>query len=323
MNKRTCIGIAALTLSALAAAQAYPAKPITFVVPSVAGGGVDILARTLADEMSKRMGQPIVIDNKPGAAGMLGVQGVARANADGYTVAVTLSAPLLTAPYLFTNVPYNVRRDLAFITQLCTGQLVLAVNADTVPAKNMNEFIAWSEKNKGHVSYGSFGIGTAGHLMSAYLSESRKLDMVHAAYKGEAPMIQDLVGGQLAWGIASVGSLAPHIAKGRVRALAVLGDKRPADLPNVPTMAESGFPDPEFKPMGWVAMMAPANTPAPILERLEAEARAAVQTPAMKARFQAFGMEAMGTSSAEFRKDFDAAAPVVERLIRISGAKAE
>jgi tripartite-type tricarboxylate transporter receptor subunit TctC len=300
---------------------AYPVKPITFVVPSPAGGGLDVLARTLADEMSKRMGQPIIVDNKPGASGILGVQTVARAAPDGYTVLITHSGPVLTVPYMYAKAPYDVRRELSFVSQLCTGQLVLAVNATNVPATNMKEFMAWAEKNKGKVNYGSFGIGTSGHLLAAYLSQSRQLDMTHVAYKGESGMIQDLVGGQIAWGIASVGSLAPHIASGRVRALAVLGDRRPADLPNVPTMAEQGFKDPEFKPVGWVAMLAPANLPAPVLERLEKEARAATQTTAMKARFQAFGMEAMGTTSAEFRRDYDATAPVAERLIKLSGAK--
>ncbi len=325
MKKRTFLAAAAaLACSTLALAQnAYPNKTITFIVPAPAGGGLDVLARTMADEMSKKMGQAIIVDNRPGAAGMIGVQTVARAAPDGYTVLVTHSGPVLTAPYMFNKVPYDVRRDLAFVTQMCTGQLVLAVNPDSVPAKNMKEFVAWAEKNKGKVSYGSYGIGTSGHLMSAYLSASRNLDMTHVAYKGESAMTQDLVGGQLNWGIGSIGTLGPFIANGRVRALGVLGDRRPADLPNVPTLAESGLKDPEFKPLGWVAMMTTANTPAPVLQRLEKEARAAVQTTAMKARFQAFGMEAMGTTSAEFRREYDAQVPMVERLIKLSGAKVD
>ena len=325
MKKRNFLAAAAaLACTPLALAQgSYPSKPITFVVPTPAGGGMDVLARTLADEMSKKMGQPIIIDNRPGAAGMIGAQTVARAAPDGYTVLVTHSGPVLTAPYMFSKVAYDVRRDLAFVTQLCTGQLVLAVNPQKVPATNMKEFVRWAGQNKGKVSYGSYGIGSSGHLMSAYLSGSRQLEMTHVAYKGEAAMAQDLVGGQIEWGIGSVGTLAPFIANGRLRALGVLGDKRPADLPDVPTLAEQGLKDPEFTPLGWVAVLAAANTPAPVLQRLEQETRAAVQTTAMKARFQAFGMEPMGTSSAEFRREYDAQIPMVERLIKLSGAKVE
>lgn len=301
----------------------YPTKPITFVVPGPAGGGLDILARALADEMGKSLGQAIVVDNKPGAGGMLGTQTVSKAAPDGYTLLVAHSGPILTAPFIFPKVPYDPKRDLSFISQLCTGQLVIAVNAAKVPATNIKEFIAWAGKNKGSVTYGSYGIGTAGHLISAYLGQSYSLDMVHAPYKGENPMVQDLVGGQLTWGIASVGTLGPHLESGRVRALAVVGEHRAVDLPKVPTMAEAGFPEREYKPIGWIAMLGPANLPAPIQQRLEKEARAAVQTSSMKARFQAFGMEAMGTTSAQFRQDFDATLPVTERMVRVSGAKAE
>lgn len=323
MNKRTFLALAALACSTVAVAQTYPNKTITFVVPGAAGGGLDVLARTMADEMGKKMGQTIIVENKSGAAGMIAAQTVARAAPDGYTVLVTHSGPVLTAPYLFPKVAYDVRRDLAFVSQICTGQLVLAVNAAKVPARNMKEFMAWAQTNKGQVSYGSFGIGSSGHLISAYLSTSRQLDMVHVPYKGEAQMLQDLVGGQLSWGLASTGTFAPFIANGSVRALAVLGDRRTAELPQVPTLVEAGFADAELKPFGWIAMLTTANTPAPVLERLEKEARAAVQTTAMKARFQAFGMQAMGTTGAEFRRDYEAAAPVVERLIQLSGAKAE
>lgn len=324
MKTKTLLAIAALAFSSLAAAQAYPERPITFIVPSVAGSGVDVLARSMAEQMSKSMGQTILVNNKTGASGMLAAQAVANADPDGYTVLVTHSGPVLTAPYLFSKVPYDVRKDLAFVSQLCTGQLVLAVNADKVPATNMQEFIAWAEKNKGTVNYGSFGIGSSSHLIGAYFSESHKLDMVHAAYKGETPMIQDLVGGQLSWGIASIGSFAPHIASGRLRALAVLGEVRPAELPNVPTMAEAGFPDVEYKPVGWIAMLAPANTPAPILERLEKEARTAAQSATMKARFESYGMGIiLATTAAEFRESYEASVPVVQRLIKISGAKVD
>ena len=185
MKTRLAIALASIAFSTFAGADTYPSKVVTFVVPAVAGGSLDVLARTLAEEMSRTMGQPVIIDNKPGAAGMIAVQAVARAVRDGHTVLITHSGPILTAPFMFARVPYDVRRDLAFVSQLCAGQLVLAVNADKVPARSMKEFVAWAGRNKGKVSYGSYGIGSAGHLMGAYLSQSRALDMTHVPYKGE------------------------------------------------------------------------------------------------------------------------------------------
>ncbi|MBF6989239.1 MULTISPECIES: tripartite tricarboxylate transporter substrate binding protein [unclassified Cupriavidus] len=321
MKWKALLGAVALAVSAAAQADSYPSRPITFVVPAAAGGAVDSIARALAEVVGRQMGQPVIVDNKPGAGGMLGTQYVARAAPDGYTVLVTASGPVLTAPFMYAKVPYDVRRDLTFVSQICTGQLVLAVNPQKVPAKTVKEFMAWAQQHKGSVTYGSYGVGSAAHLMGSYFSESNRLDMTHVAYKGESPMVQDLIGGQLDWAIGTVGVMAPHIQNGRLRPLAVLGDRRPAELPNVPTMSESGFPQPEYRPVGWAAMLAPANVPPAVLARLEQEVRAAVQTTSMKARFQIFGMYALGTSAAEFRRDFDATVPVTERLIRASGAR--
>lgn len=324
MRIRILFALCAFFLAApLAWAQAWPARPITFVVPAPAGGAVDVLARTLANEMSHQMKQTIIVENRGGAAGMLGAATVAQAAPDGYTLLVTSSGPVLTAPILMGNARYDPKRDFAFVTQLCTGSLVLAVNPALAPVRNLKELIAWAQANKGKVSYGSYGIGSSGHLISAYLDQSQKLGMTHVAYKGETPLIQDLVGGQVSWAVATSGALAPHIQSGRLRAITVFGDRRVADLPEVTTATEQGFPDPELKPVGWAGLLAPAGTPAPVLARLEREARTAIQTTAMKARFQVFGMYALGTTSAEFRREFDATLPITERLIKLSGAKPE
>ncbi|MBS0450906.1 MAG: tripartite tricarboxylate transporter substrate binding protein [Proteobacteria bacterium] len=320
---RTLIALTPLACAAACQAQAaFPSRPITMVVAAPAGGATDAVGRSLADEMSKKLGQPVVIDNKPGASSMLGTSTVARAQPDGYTILLTLSASIMNAQFMYTKMAYDVKRDLAFVSQIASASMVMAVNKD-VPARNMKEFLAWSQQNKGKVSYGSFGVGTTGHLISAYLSNSRNLDMTHVAYKGEAPMIQDLIGGQVPWGIGSVGTLSPYLADGRLRALAVAGDARMKELPDVPTMAEAGLTGPEFKPTGWIVMMAPAHTPAPILERIEKEVRAATQAPQVKARFQFYGLTAMGTSAEEFRRDYDATLPVIQRLIKTAGVTAE
>ncbi len=301
-----------------AQAQNYPNRPITFVVPSSAGGTMDALARAVADEMGKSMGQPIIVDNKLGASGQLAAQTVARSNPDGYTLLVTHSAPMLTAPFVFTKLPYDPFKDFAFVADMGAPPYALAVSKN-VPANTMAEFIDWARKNKGKVSYGNFGIGGFGHLMASYLNLSNKLDMVSVAYKGEVPMVQDLVGGQISWGIASAAALLPQIESGNLRALAVFGDKRLARLPNVPTLSEAGLKDPEYKPFGWIGLLAPAATPAPLLERLEKEVQAAMKTTAVKARLQAYVIVHTETTSAQFRKSFEESAPIIERLVKLSG----
>lgn len=229
---------------------------------------------------------------------------------------------MLNAPLLHAKVPYDVRRDLSFVTQLSTGPYVLAVNKD-VPVKNVQEFLAWAAQNKGKVSYDSYAVGSFAHLVGAYMSQSKGLDMTHISYKGEAPMVQDLAGGQISWGIASIGTLTPHLASGKVRALALFGNHRSKDLPNVPTMSEAGLSEPEYKPVGWVGMLVPAGTPAPVLSRLEKEARTSIRSPALSAYFQMNGSEPIGNSGVDFRRNFEASLPIVERMIKISGAKVD
>lgn len=316
---RQLVTLAAFAAATSASAQTWPTKPITFIVPSTAGGAMDALVRTLADDMTERLGQPIVVENKAGASGLLAAQAVARAAPDGYTLYVGSSTPIVNAPFIFKKLPYDEKRDFSFVTQVFAGQLLFTVNSESVPAKNMREFVSWAQKNKGKVTYGSYGIGTIGHLLGAALSESRDLDMAHASYKGEAPMMHDLLGGRLAWGITSAGSSAPHLKSGKLRALAVIGERRAAVLPHVPTMAEAGLSEPEYKIAGWVGMLAPSSTPAAVLARLEKEARAATQSTALKARFQVFAMEPIGSTSAEFRRAVEESIPLYERLIRAAG----
>lgn len=326
MDTKKILKMLALTLSlwgpTLGHAQTldYPKKPIVMVIPAGAGGATDILGRVMAEELGKRLGQTVVVDNKTGASGMIGAQAVARAAPDGHTLLLAYSTPIFYAHHMFSKVPYDVRKDFELITQIASTSVVLTVNSQ-VPARNMKEFMAWAQKNKGKINYGSYGTGSAGHLMSAYLSQSRGLDMTHVAYKSENPYIQDLAAGVVPWGMGTLGPALPFLKSGRVRVLAVMGPNRLPELPDVPTMAEAGFKDPEFNTVAWFTLLAPAGTPAPIVQRLEKEAMAIIQSTPMKARFQVFGLEAVQGGAAQFRRDFEAVNPIIEKLVKISGAK--
>ena len=302
------------------AKTAYPAKPVRFIVPFNPGGATDIVARVLGESMSKRMGQPILVENKGGAAGMLGTDQVAKAPADGYTVAVSLSTSLLINQFLYTKMAYNPQKDLRMLTQIASAPVTLVVHP-SVPANNMKELLAWVKANKGKVSYGSWGVGSYAHLGGAYMSKTTGADMTHVAYKGEAPMIQELIGGQLQLCFSSAQNTKPFIDSGRLKAIGVTGLQRMAVLPNLPTIHEQGVTDDAYSIVGWVGMAAPAGTPQDIIDRLYAEVQQASKDPKVQERIAGAGFIPLFTRPDEFAKAYARDMPVWKQLIEMAEAK--
>lgn len=300
---------------------AYPSKPIRMVVPFQAGGATDVLARVLAEKMSAQLGQPIVIDNRSGAAGIIGTDAVAKAAPDGYTIMLGLSNSLMTNQFLYTKLPYDAQKDLAMVYRVAMAPLVLVVNP-SVPAKTGPELMAYLKAHKGKVAYGSYGIGAYPHLAGAHMSLTQDADMNHIAYRGEAPMVQELIGGQIQMAFASALQVKGHLDSGRLRAIGVSGDKRMATLPKVPTLAEQGLKDEAYRITGWLAVAAPGATPKPIVDRLAREVHKALQLPDVRERVASMGFEVQDNGLPEpFMAAYRQELPVWYRLIKASGAQ--
>ena len=299
---------------------AWPTKPIRLVVPFNAGGATDIIARTVGEALSKRIGQPVVVDNKGGAAGILGTDAVAKAPADGHTLLLTLSTSMLINQFLYTKLPYNPQKDLALITQMAAAPVTLVVHP-SVPANNMKELLAYVKAQKGKLSYGSWGTGSYAHLAGAYMSKTTDSDMVHVAYKGEAPMIQELIGGQLQLCFSSALNTKPFIDSGRVKAIGVTGKQRMDILPKVPTIFEQGVQDDAYSIFGWVAMGAPAGIPKEIVDQLSAHLREVAKDPKVVERIAAAGFLPMMNSPQEFQQNYQRDMPIWKALVEAAGAR--
>ena len=326
LTRRSWLGAAALaaattcTGTAAWAQAAYPNKPIKVVVPFAPGGATDVLARVLAEKMAVGLGQPMVIDNKPGAAGIIGTDAVAKAAPDGYTLLLALSNSMLTNQFLYTKLPYSPEKDIAPIYQIAIAPLVLVAHP-SVPVATGPELLKYIAANKGKVAYGSYGTGAYPHLAGAYMSQSQNADMSHVAYRGEAPMVQDLLGGQIQIAFASALQVKAHIDAGKLKAIGVSGERRMGTLPNVPTLGEQGLNDEAYRVAGWLAIGAPAGTPPAILERIATEVRKATEQPDVAQRIAAMGFDVQKSSPALFTAAMNKERPVWERLIKASGAK--
>lgn len=323
LNRRQSLAWLAASLGTTAMtqpqAQSYPSKTITLVVPYPAGGGTDAVARLIAEKISKKLGQPIVVDNKSGASGLLGVSAVAKAAPDGHTLLLALSTQLVINPFLFKKLPYDPNKDIALVSQVVVSPIVLLAHP-SVPANDAPSLLKYIAANKSKLAYGSYGLGSASHLSGAHLSQIANGDMSHVPYKGEAPMIQDMIGGQVPMGFGSVTQAKAMIDAGKLKAIAVAADKRIAVLPKVPTFAEQGLKDDVFRTVGWMAMAAPGATPKAVIQRLADEVKAACALPDVRERVAGFGFEAVGRGPEEFAAIAKADAQVWARLVKQTGA---
>lgn len=321
-SRRTLLAATALALATSAQAQvaAFPVKPVKIVVPFAAGGATDSLARLLGEKLAVSFGQPVIVENKAGAAGIIGTDAVAKAAPDGHTMVLGLSNSLLTNQYLYAKLPYHTQRDLALVYQIAVAPLVLVAHP-SVPANNAQDLLKYVKANKGKVAYGSYGVGAYPHLAGAHMSLSQQADMVHIPYKGEAPMVQELLGGQIHIAYASALQVKQHIETGKLKAIGVTGTKRMLTLPNVPTLAEQGLKDEAYRLAGWLAFAVPAATHKTVIKRIATDVRAAVMQPDVKARIEAMGFEVQDSSPDLFAAAYKKEAPVWERLVKQSGAK--
>jgi tripartite-type tricarboxylate transporter receptor subunit TctC len=311
--------LSALLTAGNAFAQAsYPDKPLRIMVPFVAGGPADIIARVVGDKLTEAWGKPVVIENVAGSGGNMATERVAKAAPDGYTLLLGTSGPFVIHPSLYPKLPFDPIKDFAPITQLCLTANVLVVNND-VPAKNVAELTALARAQPGKLTFGSAGVGTTQHLSGEMYKTMARLDIQHIPYRGVAALMPDLLGGRLTMVFASPSSALPLWREGKVRALAVTSLTRAPSSPDLPTMVEAGFPG--FDATAWFALVAPAGTPQPIIDKLHREAVRILALPDVRKRFGELGMVPMGTSPAQFAAAIVSEAPLWAKVIAASGAK--
>jgi tripartite-type tricarboxylate transporter receptor subunit TctC len=276
-----------------AQAQTYPTKPIRLVVPFAPGGSSTIVARSVATEMEKALGQSIVIENKGGGGGNPAMLDVARADPDGYTLLITHIGSLALNPFLYSNLPFDVNRDFAHLSLLAKVPNIFVVH-ESVPAKDLREFVALAKKQPGGLYYGSAGNGSAGHLAMEYLKLVAGIELQHVPYKGTGPNLVDLVAGRTHATSAGTPPLMPHVKAGKLRVIGVGSPSRLPAIPDAPTIAEQGYPG--FETSQWYGLSAPAKTPPAIVKRLSDEAAKAVTSTAVVERFKADDAEAVGST---------------------------
>lgn len=302
-----------------ALAQTYPERRITFVVPYPPGGATDVTARLLATKLAEAWKQTVVVENKSGGGGIVGNDFVAKAEPDGYTVLIAITQ-IIQAPNLGARLPYDVFKELTPVTQVAISTIVFTV-PDQQPEKSFKEFITAAKANPGKLSYGSFGNATTSHLYGELLKKNAGIDMTHVPYRGSAPLTNDLIGGQVNAAFVDLTTASPQLNAGKIRPLAVGGEKRNSLVPNIPTLAELGYPG--FEAEGWIGVFVPAGTPKDIVKKLDDELSRIIKSPEGTEKIKTVSMVPVGDGAEAFaavlRKDYERWGNVA----RTAGVKAE
>lgn len=312
----------ALRLPPALAQATFPSRPLRVIVPYPAGGATDFVARLLGERLSKGLGHAVVVENRTGASGAVGVAEVARAAPDGHTFAVTIGDSMINNVALFKTLPYDPQRDLSFITQAAYSPAILSANLD-VPVANLAELAEYAKAHRNQLSYGSWGTGGLGHIAGEALNRRLGAGMVHVPQRGEAAVMTDLLARTVHLGLTSAGTARQHIAAGKVKPLAIMGRERSKVLPAVPTMREQGFDDPIFDAAVWIGVVGPARMSAPVVDRLVTEIRAILSLPEVASAIVERGLEVMGTTPDQFRSNYDVEYQVITRKIREIGIEAQ
>jgi len=278
-----------LLVASQVCAQSYPARPVRMVVPLSPGGFADVPARLLAAKLSTSLDKQVFVENQPGAGGTIGANFVAKAVPDGYTI-LLIATPHVISAHLYSNLPYDSLKAFAPIALIASGPYALVVNPQKLPVSSVRELIAAAKAQPGKIDFASSGNGSAQHLVSALFASMAGVELNHIPYKGSAPAMQDLIGGQVPMSFAGIPNVLPHLKAGRLRVLGTTGQKRWSELPEVPTIAEGGVPG--YEATLWLSLAAPAGTPEDIVKRLHAEIAKALQDPELLKSFRATGVEA-------------------------------
>jgi tripartite-type tricarboxylate transporter receptor subunit TctC len=319
MHRQVVLGLIVLWLGASQGfAQSYPSKPIRIIVPYSAGGGTDIVARAVGQKMSENWGQSVIVDNRVGASGMIGAEAVARASADGYTLLMATPPEVAVNHHLYAKVPYDPERDFAPITLVAITPLVIATHPG-VPAKNIQELVALAKAKPGTLGYATPGTGSTQHLTGEMLMSAAGIQLVQIPYKGAGQSIPDVVGGQVPLGIYGLLTISQQWKAGRMRVLAVTTLKRSSAAPDLPTLAESGFPG--FDTSLWFGLLAPAATPKEIIGRIHTEVLRVLKLPDVVERIASQGADIVGNTPAEFAAFIASESAKYARIIKQAGVK--
>jgi tripartite-type tricarboxylate transporter receptor subunit TctC len=302
-----------------APADDFPSRPIRLIVPNAAGGSTDLVARTVAQKISETIGQPMIVDNRPGSGGIIGTEMVARSAPDGHTLVMATIGSVAISPHLHAKIGYDPIRDFAPVTQLASAAYILLTHP-SVPVRNVKELVALARAKPGQINYASAGSGTGSHLTTELFKAIAQVNLVHVPYKGGTPGLVDVIAGNVHMIFNGIPSSIPHMKAGRVRALAVTTASRSPAVPELPTIAEAGYPGAEAT--SWTGVLAPAGTPQPVIAKLNAEFVKVVQHAEVKARLSADGAVPVGSTTQQFAQYIKSELVKWGKVVRLSGASA-